>query len=171
MEEPIINRVAKSPLITLDLEDYFPEGERVLFDLKDLLFQGMILREKDLRDFVKEHDWSQYEGKYVAITCSEEVIVPTWAYMLVATRLSKYAADVILGDLAQLEDTIYTKAIDAINIKEFDDKMVVVKGCSKKDVPESVYVEITRRLSPVVRSLMFGEACSTVPLLKKKKKA
>ena len=168
LDDPIINKVASSGLVTLDLEDYYHQGERVIYDLKDNLFMGMILKEKDFREFLKNHDWSIYEGKNVAIICSEDAIIPTWAYMLLALKLSPFANAVVYGNLEQLEDKLYFDAIAKINPLDYADARVVVKGCSKVPVPTSAYVEITQKLMPYVKSLMFGEPCSTVPLYKKK---
>lgn len=167
--EEIVNRVAASGLISLDLEEYYHLGERVVYDLKDNLFQGMILREKDFREFLKDHDWSSYQGKNVAIICSEDAIVPTWAYMLLAIKLEPYANSFVFGDLSALENKLFYDAIRAIDIEQFRDSRVVVKGCSKHPVPTAAYVELTRLLKPVVKTLMFGEPCSTVPLYKKPK--
>jgi hypothetical protein len=167
--EEIINRVANSGVVSLDLEDYFPGGERILFDIKDQLFQGLILREKDFREFLKMNDWSQYQNKNVAIICSEDAIVPTWAYMLLTIQLEPFANSIVFGDLSVLEDRLFNDALSKINPEDFSGKRVVVKGCSKFPVPVSAYVEITRRLKPVVQSLMYGEPCSTVPVYKKPK--
>lgn len=167
MENEIINRVASSPLVTIDLEDYYHKGEREVYDLAQNLFQGMILREKDLREFVKEHDWSRYEGKNVALTCSEDAIVPTWAYMLLATKLEGVANKVVFGSVETLEYALYQEAIGKIDPEEFSDKPVVIKGCGKLPVPDSAYVELTMLLKPYVKSIMYGEPCSTVPLYKK----
>jgi hypothetical protein len=167
-EKEIVNRVLNSPLITFDLEEYYQPGERVLFDLKDQLFQGLILREKDLRDFVKTNDWSAYTNKFVAITCSADAIIPTWAYMLVAIALKPYASVIEFGDLQKLEEKLYDQALAKIDWEQFREKKIVVKGCSKVDVPASAYVKTVSNLQPIVASLMFGEACSTVPLFKRK---
>ena len=169
--EPIINRVAKSGLTTLDLEDYYHPGERVVYDLKDNLYMGLILKEKDFRDFLKAHDWGQYAGKNVALTCSEDAIVPTWAYMLLTLHLEPHANTIVFGSLQDLEEKLYFDAIAQINPEDYRDVRVVVKGCSKVPVPTAAYVEITRILRPVVQSLMFGEPCSTVPLYKRAKTA
>nr|WKN40104.1 DUF2480 family protein [Tunicatimonas sp. TK19036] len=166
----IINRVANSPLITFDLEDYYPEGDRVVYDIKDNLFQEMILREKDFRTFVKEHDWSQYQDQYVALTCSVDAIVPTWAYMLLATKLEPYARRVVFGSLETLEAVLFQEVLSKIDPADFQDAKVVVKGCGNKPVPPFAYVEITRLLRPYATSIMYGEPCSTVPLYKKPKK-
>lgn len=167
--EEIVNRVATSGLISFDLEELYHPGERVLYDIKDNLFMGMILKEKDFRDFLKTHDWTQYSGKNIAIYCSEDAIVPTWAYMLLAIQLEPYANTVVFGDLTALEDKLFSDAISKINPGDFSGKKVVVKGCSKVPVPISAYVTITNLLKPVAQSLMFGEPCSTVPLYKKPK--
>lgn len=166
--QEIINRVANSPLITFDLEEIYPQGERLLYDLKDNLFQGLILREKDLREFVRNHDWTAYQGKFVALTCSVDAIVPTWAYMLLAIHLEPHAAHVICGDLEDLEKSLFQKALASIRPEDFQDKKVVIKGCGKLPVPDFAYVEISRLLRPYVTSLMFGEPCSTVPLYKRR---
>lgn len=165
----IVNRVAQSALLSFDLEEYYHPGERVLLDIKDNLYMGMILREKDFRDFVKATDWSAYAGKNVAITCSADAIVPTWAYMLLATRLAPYANTVVFGDLSALEAVLFKDALAKVNLEAFRDAKVIIKGCSHLPVPVSAYVEITRLLSPVVASLMYGEPCSNVPLYKKPK--
>lgn len=166
--EGIVNRVAKSGLVTLDLEDYYHTGERVVYDLKDNLFMGLILKEKDFREFLKIHDWSQYAGKNVALTCSEDAIVPTWAYMLLTLQLQPYANSLVFGSLQDLEEKLYFDAIAQINPDDYRDGRVVIKGCSKVPVPTAAYVEITRVLRPVVQTLMFGEPCSTVPLYKRR---
>ena len=169
MSEEIINRVAKSPLVSFNLEDYYPKGERVVIDVKDQLYQGMILREKDFRDFVNNHDWSGYTGKNVAITCSADAIVPTWAFMLLSVNLAPYADAVVYGSEEDLNAYLFREALSHVDPLEFKDKKVVIKGCSKYDVPASAYVDIARLLQPVVSSLMYGEPCSTVPLYKAKK--
>ena len=165
----IINRVASSGLVSLDLEEYYHPGERVVYDLKDNLFMGLILKEKDFREFLKTHDWNQYAGKNVAVTCSEDAIVPTWAYMLLTLHLQHYAHTVVFGSLADLDKKLYFDAIARINPEQYRDARVVIKGCSKVPVPTAAYVEITRVLKPVVQSLLFGEPCSTVPLFKRPK--
>ncbi|MGK7391810.1 MAG: DUF2480 family protein [Candidatus Cyclobacteriaceae bacterium M2_1C_046] len=167
MSEEIINRVAKSPLITFNLEDYYHQGERVVLDVKDQLFQGIILREKDFRQFVKEQDWSVYKDKNVALTCSVDAIVPTWAYMLLTVNLAPYAHTVVFGEKEDLEKALYQEALAKVDVEEFRDKKIVIKGCSKYNVPPAAYVEITRLLQPVASSIMYGEPCSTVPLYKK----
>ena len=168
MSEEIINRGANSKLITLDLEDYYPTGDRVLLDISDWLFQGIILKEKDFREFVKEHDWSQYLNSYVAIICSSDAIIPSWAYLLISTSLTPYAKKFVIGDLDLLENIIFQDIIATIPLDPFEGAPVIIKGCSEKNIPNSAYAQLTQRLVPVVRSLMFGEACSSVPLYKKK---
>ncbi len=168
MAEEIINRVQNSSLITFDLEEYYDHGERVVYDLKDNLFQGMILKERDFRTFVKEYDWSEYEGKNVALTCTADAVIQTWAYMLLTVALEPYANKVVVGDLSDLENALYQDALAKVNPKEFQDAKVVIKGCSKYPVPAFAYAEITALLKPYVQSLMFGEACSSVPIYKRK---
>jgi hypothetical protein len=168
MEDQIINRVTASNLITLDLEELYSPGERTLFDIKDLLFQGLILKEKDFRDFIRQHDWSEFRGKHVAITCSADAIVPTWAFMLLATVLQPFAQNVIFGSLEDLEKTLFLQKLNLVDWKKFVNEKVVIKGCSKVEVPIAAYVEAVNRLRPHASSIMFGEACSTVPLFKQK---
>ncbi len=167
--EVITNRVVNSGLITLNLEDYYHHGERVVYDLKTNLFQELILREKEFRAFLKETDWSIYQGKNVAIICSADAIVPTWAFMLLTIYLRPYAHLIIFGNLDELESALLKEAVAKINLTDFQDAKVVVKGCGKLPIPLSAYVEITRILQPVVQSLMYGEPCSTVPLYKRSK--
>jgi len=169
-EDVIINKVANSSLITLDLEEYYDQSERIVYDLKQHLFEELILREKDLRDFIKAHDWSMYAGKHVAITCSTDAIIPVWAYMLIASQLAPYAKEVIFGNLEDLENHLFRKALSTIDLSKFQEAKVVIKGCSKYPVPVSAYVEITRLLRPIASSIMYGEPCSTVPVYKKSKK-
>ena len=168
MAEEIINRVANSSLITIDLEDYYPEGKRILFDIKDWLYEELVLREKDFREFVKTHDWNQYQDSYVAILCSTDAIVPAWAFMLVASSLEPYAKKIVKGDLEQLESSIYQEVIPTIKLDQFKDKPVIIKGCSNKPVPTNAYLMMINRLKKVAKSVMYGEACSSVPLYKKR---
>jgi hypothetical protein len=164
--DEIINRVAQSALVSFDLEELYPAGKRVVYDLKDNLFQGLILKEKDFRTFLRAHDWSAYAGCHVAVTCSVEAILPTWAYMLVALHLEPHATTIVHGDMEALESTLFRKLIDGLDVEVWRDKKVVVKGCSKLPVHISAYTHLAYRLRPVVASLMFGEPCSTVPLYK-----
>jgi hypothetical protein len=168
-EKEIINRVASSSLITFDLEEYYQAGERVVIDIKDQLFQGIILKEKNFRDFLKANDWSQYKDKFVAITCSADAIVPVWAYMLLGISLEPFARQVVFGSPGELEIEIFRSVLDKVDWTKYKDAKIVVKGCSKVNVPSAIYVEVANRLRPFVSSLMFGEACSTVPLYKKAK--
>jgi hypothetical protein len=170
MENEIINRVSQSPLITFDLEKFYVPGDRILVDIKDQLFQGMILKEKDFRDYIKAIDWSSYKNKFVAITCSADAIVPTWAFMLLSIALEPYASKIVFGDLDDLENQIFLDALHEVDYESYRDAKVVIKGCSKVSVPVSVYVEVTNRLRPLTSSIMFGEPCSTVPLYKRPKK-
>ncbi|MET1057550.1 MAG: DUF2480 family protein [Pedobacter sp.] len=168
IQENIVNKVASSGLITLNLEDYYDQGERVVYDLKENLFHGLILREKDFREFIKLHDWAAYAGKNVAIICSADAIVPTWAYMLLANRIKPYANEVVFGDLEVLEAVLFTRALAKIDVSEYKDERVVIKGCADIEVPVAAYVEITALLTPVAKSIMYGEPCSTVPIYKRK---
>ena len=168
IQQNIVNKVALSGLISFDLSDYYPQGERILYDIKDNLFHGLILREKDFREFVKDHEWAQYEGKHVAIICSADAVVPTWAYMLLATKLSPFAATVVFGDLEILETILFQRALGKVEIENYRDRRVVIKGCGDIAVPASAYVEITVKLTGIAKSIMFGEPCSTVPIYKKK---
>lgn len=164
----IVNKVAQSGLITIDLEDFYIPGERMLFDMKDWLFQELILKEKDFREKLKEHDWNVYSGKFVAITCSADAVVPTWAFMLVATQLKPVVKKLSFGDLHKLEEELFDEEISKLNIADFNDKKIVIKGCSKIEVPVSAFVNLTAKLRPVVKSIMYGEPCSTVPVYKRK---
>ena len=166
--EPIENKIAESSLITIDLEEFYHRGERILFDIKDQLFRGMILREKDFREFVKSHDWSQYQNKNIAFTCSADAIIPTWAYMLLAVHIEPFANRYVFGDLQTLETVLFYDTIQKINPEDYKDARVIIKGCSDVPVPVSAYIEITHKLSTHVKSIMFGEACSNVPIWKRK---
>lgn len=167
-QNEIINRVANSTLITFDLEEYYVPGDRFLFDIKDQLHEGLIVREKDFREFIKTHNWSSYQDKLVAITCTTDAIIPTWAFILVAIALRPYARRIEFGSLNTLEERLFQEALTQVNWQQFRNQKVVIKGCSKVRVPESAYIFAVSKLQPVVSSLMFGEACSTVPLYKKK---
>ncbi len=168
MEDVIVNKVAQSGLITLDLEKFFPTEEVVFFDLKSYLFMDLILKEKEYREALKNVEWKKFEGKNVAIGCTTDAIIPLWAYMLAVSYLEEFAADIVFGDETQLMDTLLLKNIQKIDVKEFEGKRVVVKGCGDKKISESAYVEITKILYPVAKSIMFGEPCSTVPIFKRK---
>lgn len=170
MEREIINRVAQSSLVTIDLEELYDEGEKVLYDLKDNLFEGLILKEKEFRAFLKSNDWSDYKDKHVAIYCSADAIIPRWAYMLLTVSLEPYVKTIVYGKLSTLENELFKSAIQKIDLNNYQDKKVVIKGCSKIDVPGSAYVEITRLLRPFAESIMYGEPCSSVPIYKQPKK-
>lgn len=168
IQENLVNKVAASGLITLNLEEYFHTGERVVYDIKDNLFHGLMLREKDFREFIKNHDWAAYAGKNVAIVCSADAIVPTWAYMLLANKMRPHANEVVFGNLETLEAVLFTKALAKIDIQHYAGERVVIKGCADIEVTTAAYVEITNLLTPVVKSIMYGEPCSTVPIYKRK---
>lgn len=168
MSEVIVNKVAESGLISFDLEQYYPKSPRKVFDLKDHLFMGLILKEKDFRAALLEIDWSQYSGSDVAITCSADAIIPMWAYMLVASYLEPVANYVFVGTETALINQLLLKNIELIDATEYTDKRVVVKGCGEVPIPESAYVAITNKLRPVAKSIMYGEPCSTVPIFKKR---
>ena len=155
-------------MITLNLEDYLPKGEMSVFDLKDHLFMGMILKEKDFREALKKFDWEAYRDKNVALTCSVDAIIPVWAWMLAVSYLQPVAREVVMGDAAELQKRLFLKNIDALEMNEFSDKRVVVKGCGETPIPDFIYMEITKRLRPFAKSIMYGEPCSTVPVFKKK---
>lgn len=167
MSDQIVNKVAESGLITLDPASYFPTGEVAEFDMKDHLFMGMILKEKEFREALKKTDWDTYRDKNVAITCSADAIIPVWAYMLVASYLQPVAKEIIMGDKKELHRRVFLKNISTINAEEFRDKRVVIKGCGETPVEDFIYMELTKILRPVAKSIMYGEPCSTVPVYKK----
>ena len=169
MEDVIVNKVAESGLITIDLEEYYPKEETAVFDLKDHLFMGLILKEKEYREALKNLDWSIYQNKNVALTCSADAVIPMWAYMLTASYLQPVAKEVVFGNEDFLHRTLFLKNLSQINPSEFADKRVVIKGCGDKNISETAYVEITKLLRPVAKSIMYGEPCSTVPIYKKAK--
>lgn len=168
MPEEIVNRIAKSPLVTFDLEEYYPEGNRVVLDIKDWLYEGIVLREKEFRGHVESHNWEHYQDTFVAMKCSTDAIVPGWAYMLVATKLQPFAKKSIVGNLEQLETSLYQSVIESLDVSTFKDKPVIIKGCTNKPVPPNAYLWITSKIQAVAKSVMYGEACSSVPLYKKK---
>ncbi len=168
MADEIINKVAQSKLVAFDLEKFYPTGRRVALDIKDWLFEGIILREKEFRSIMENHDWEQYSKAYVALSCSTDAIVPGWAYMLLATKLQPFALKTIIGNLEDLETSLYQSIIENLDISPYKDKPVIIKGCSNKPVPANAYVMLTNKLQPVVKSIMYGEACSSVPLYKRK---
>ena len=166
--EEIRNKVAESGLITINLEQYYPEHQPLAFDLKNFLFMEMLLKEKDFREALDQHDWSVFGGKDVAVFCSTAAIVPMWAYMLVASKLSRIARSIISGTTEEAFKQIFIENIRQVNAATFEGKRVVVKGCGDRPVPEYAYAEISIKLLPVVKSLMYGEPCSTVPVYKRK---
>lgn len=168
MNEEIINKVAQSQLLSLDLEAYYPKEEIAVFDLKPFLFMELILKEKDFRNALQNTDWSQYRDRIVGVTCSADAVIPVWAYMLVASCLGPVARELIMGDEKKVIEQVLLKKLQDIDLTEFTDKRIVIKGCGDMPIPESVYMEITRRLVPVAKSIMYGEPCSTVPVYKKK---
>jgi hypothetical protein len=168
MSEMIINKVAGSGLVTLDLEKYMPGNDLVVFDLKDHLFMGLILKEKDFREALKNMDWLPYENKYVAITCSVDAVIPVWAYMLVTSYLQPIAKDVYLGTEAEFRKHLFLKNIANIETDPFRDQRIVIKGCGDVPVDNYAYAAVTKTLLPVAKSIMYGEPCSTVPVYKKK---
>jgi len=167
MSDAIVNKVSESGLITLDLEQYYPRDTVALFDLKDYLFMGLILKEKDFREALKNLDWDAYRNKYVGVTCSADAIIPPWAYMLAAAYLQPVAKDVIMGNEKEVHKTIFLQNIQGIDVNEFTGQRVVVKGCGETPIGEFAYMEITKRLRPVAKTIMYGEPCSTVPIYKK----
>jgi hypothetical protein len=166
MNDEIVNKVANSGLITIDLEEFYGDNERVLLDVKPLLFQELILKEKDFREFIKNEDWSKYKNKFVAVTCTNDAIVPTWAYMLLSLALEPFAKKIVFGNLEQLEVAIFDEALDKIDFSQYKDARIVIKGCSGKPVPTNAFVKLTAALRPFAKSIMYGEPCSTVPLYK-----
>ena len=168
MEDIIVNKVAQSSLETIDLEKFYPEGETIVFDMKDHLFMELILKEKDYRENLKKMDWSVYENKNVCITCSVDAIIPLWAYMLAVSYLQPVAKNVVAGNESFMHELLFLKNLGKINVEEFEGKRVVIKGCGEKEIPASIYAEITKILVPVAQSIMYGEPCSTVPVYKKR---
>ncbi len=167
--EEIINKVANSSLEVFDLEDYYPNGVRLQIDISQWLFEGFLLKEKDFREALKNHDWSQYQNHLIAIHCSTDAILPAWASILVATYVSPFAKKVVLGTINDLETVLYQEILSKIDYTQYQDKPIILKGCSKKPVPESAYIIAIQELQKVAKSIMYGEACSAVPLFKKAK--
>jgi hypothetical protein len=165
----LVNRVAASPLLSVNMEEFYPQEERVLFDLKPFLFQELILREKEFRQALKELDWAVYDNKWVAVTCTADAIIPTWAFMLVCTYLESHSKGYVMGTLENLEQHIAEATLAEVNWSEFENRPVVIKGCSKFPIPLFAYGRLISLLQSKAKSLMFGEPCSTVPLYKKPK--
>jgi len=165
--ETIKNKISESGLISIDLKDFYPEGERVVIDMKDHLFEGLILKEKDFRQYVKTEDWNKYKNKYVAITSTADAIIPTWAYMLLSSELQAYAKKVVCGTPETLEAVLFHDTVtEKLKPEQYADKRVMIKGCGDKEIPASAFVEATAMLKPFVKSIMYGEACSNVPIYK-----
>lgn len=169
MEEEIVNRVANSKLEVIDLEDYYPEGDRILLDISQWLEGGIILVEKKFRDLLKSVNWNIYKNAYVALHCATDAIIPSWAYNLVAAQLKGITHKTIVGDLNLLESLIYQEVINSLDLDYLDGKPVIIKGCSKKPVPESAYILLADKIQDKVVSIMYGEACSAVPIVKNKR--
>jgi len=166
----IINKVANSKLITLDLEDFYPKEDRVLFDIKQWLFHELILKEKEFRASIETYDWSSLQNAYVALTCSVDAIIPSWAYLLIASKAAPFAKKVVVGDLVLLETLIFQDIINTLDTSNFEGKPIIIKGCASKPIPPTAYTYLIEKLLPLASNIMFGEACSTVPLYKKKNK-
>ncbi|MDV7186353.1 DUF2480 family protein [Lutibacter sp. TH_r2] len=167
MSNEIVNRVANSQLKTIDLEEFYPKGNRIVLDIKPWLFHELILKENEFRAHLKNHNWEQYKNSYVALTCSSEAIIPSWAFMLISTYLTN-AKKIVVGNLETLETILFSEIISKFNISEFKNKPIIIKGCANKPIPSTAYTQLINKLQPVAKSIMFGEACSTVPLFKKK---
>ena len=167
--DEIINKVANSVLEVFDLEDYYPKGIRTQIDISQWLYEGFLLREKDFRESLKNHDWTQYENQYVAVFCSTDAIIPAWATILVTVYAAPFAKKIVNGNLEDLETALYHEILPGIDYSVYENKPVILKGCSKKPVPESAYVFAVQYLRPFAKSIMYGEACSAVPLYKKTK--
>jgi hypothetical protein len=166
--EEIVNKVANSVLKVFDLEDYYPNETRFSLDISTWLHEGFVLREKDFREQISQHDWSQYKNGLVSLECSTQAIIPSWAYLLITIHLQPYAKKIFVGTMNQLEILMYQEILNTIDYSQYQDKPIIIKGCSKKPVPEEVYVLAAQKLMPFAKSIMFGEACSAVPLYKKK---
>lgn len=166
--DEIINKVANSKLVVIDLEDFYPEGPRVVFDIKNWLFMELVLKEKDFREKAKNHDWSQYKGAYVALNCSSDAIVPGWAYLLLTSYLAPFAKKVVTGSLVDMENILFSEIIQREDFSTYCDLPVIIKGCSNKPVPGNAYTLLIQKLQPVVKSIFYGEACSSVPIYKMK---
>lgn len=168
MEDEIVNRIAQSKLMTLNLEEYYPEGKREVLDISPWLYEGLILKEKEFRATIESHNWEQYKDTYVAVSCSTDAIIPGWAYMLIATKLEPYVTMVAQGSIEELNTLLYRTIIENLDVSAYKDKPVIIKGCSNKPVPPNAYLWSTIKLQNVAKSIMYGEACSSVPLYKKK---
>lgn len=166
--EEIVNRVANSKLVTFNLEDIYPKGERVAFDISQWLLEGIVLRESDFREQAKQHDWIRYQDKFVALFCSTDAIVPGWAYLLLSLHLAPFVKKVTVGSLDELESILFAELLQNLDVSEYTDKPLIIKGCAHKPIPQNAYVLLAQKLQPVAKSIMYGEACSSVPLFKRK---
>jgi hypothetical protein len=166
VEQEIINRVAKSPLQIFDLEDFFPEGKRIGIDISEWMYEGFILKESEFREALKNHNWNQYQDTYVYLFCSTDAIIPGWAFSLVTMHLVAIAKKVIIGSEQTINEVLYQEILSEIDFSVYKDKPVLIKGCANKPVPENALVLACQYLQPMAKSIMFGEACSTVPLYK-----
>lgn len=169
MPEEIVNRVARSPIMTFNLEELYLSGRRFEIDIKQWLYQGFILKEKEFRQALKSHDWTEYKNGYIALFCSTDAIIPAWAYMLISTYLHPIAKKVIVGQLQDLEIVLFSEVIKDLDVRPYENKPVIIKGCTNKPVPQTAYILLIEKLQTTAKSIMFGEACSAVPLFKKKK--
>lgn len=170
MEKEIVNRVAKSPLVTIDLDHLYPKGERVEIDISKWLFQGLVVREKEFRQKLKEEDWTAFKNKYVILSCSTDAIIPGWAYLLIATYLQPIAKRIVQGTKEDLENILFAEVVHSMDLSKYFDKPIIINGCSKYPITESSYLLLLQKLMPIARSIMYGEACSSVPLFKKERK-
>lgn len=168
IQENIVNKVAQSGLITVDLADFAPEKDIVVYDIKENLFHGLILREKEFREFIKSHNWNLYSDKHIGIVCTADAIVPTWAYMLLANKFDAVAVSVHFGDEDEVRSFLFEKALSHIDYEKYANQRIVVKGCGEIPIPTSAFVTFTSALSKVAKSIMYGEPCSTVPVFKRK---
>ena len=168
MPDEIKNRVAESSLVTLDLEDFYPIGNRIELDISEFLFEGIILREKDFREHVKTYNWEQYQDQYIALTNTSEAIIPAWAFMLLTVQLTPFVKKISIGNLEQLENQIFSEILLGLDLSKYTNKSVIIKGCSRKPIPENAFIQIIQLLQPFAKSIMYGEACSSVPLFKRK---
>lgn len=168
MAEEIVNRVAKSKLEVIDLEDFYPVGNRVSLDISQWLTEGIVLREKEFRNFVQQHEWEQYQDSYVALYCKTEAIIPGWAYLLVTMHLAPFAKKVVVGSLEHLESILFSELLNNFDVSQYENKPVIIKGCAHKPVPETAYAQLAMKLFPVARNIMYGEACSSVSLYKRR---
>jgi len=168
MSNEIKNRVAESSLKTIDLEDFYPSGNRIELDISQFLFEGIILKERDFREKVASYNWIQYQDNYVALTNTTEALVPAWAFMLLTIELTTYSKMVSIGSLLQLETSIFSEIISKLDLSIYKDQRVIIKGCSNKPIPENAFIQLTQLLQPIAKSVMYGEACSSVPLYKRK---